>query len=345
MSDIHGGNLNKLAKKIGLKDVPPIKYDFSVNLNPLGPSKQLIDLMNNCNFDWQSYPDISCTKAISSLAEAHNIKPDSLTVGNGATELFALILTGFNIKNADYLSPCYSGYKEVCKKMRVNYNSIKSLDDVKSEVVFIGYPNNPTGHLINKDMLLNAITQNNKTLFVVDESFMDFVINSEKYTFINRKIPENLIIVKSLTKMFNIAGIRLGMACSTKENIERINQYKLPWSVNSIAQSATGILYSDNNYIKETKRVTKQLRDRLSAELSKVPGIIVFNSETNFIFFKSKNIYLQKELIRKGIFIRSCEDIECLEKGYYRIAVRKINENNELIKNIELLNGNFISNL
>jgi histidinol-phosphate/aromatic aminotransferase/cobyric acid decarboxylase-like protein len=334
MNDIHGGNINKLAVKLELENVPEIQYDFSVNLNPLGPPKQLIDLMNKNCFDWQNYPDTTCSKAVSSLANAHNIKSELVTVGNGATELFATILTAFNIKTADYLSPCYSGYKEACEKTRVKSHSIKKLDEIKSEAVFIGYPNNPTGHLIDKKIIFKTVCQNSKRLFIADESFMDFVVDSENKTFINSEIPDNLIIVKSLTKMFNIAGIRLGMAVSNKENIDNINQYRLPWSVNAIAQKIATVLYEDKSYVKETKTKTKELREELSAKLSKIQNITIYPSETNFIFFKYKDTDLQKKLLLKGVFIRSCEDIEGLKPGYYRVAVKTQEENKELIKAI-----------
>ena len=335
MKDIHGGNINKLAAKLGLEQMPEIKHDFSVNLNPLGSPEKLIKLMFNCNFDWQNYPDPLCTDAVKSLAKAHRLDPETVTVGNGATELFALILTAFNIKTADYLSPCYSGYKEVCEKSRVKYFSIKNLNEINSEAVFIGYPNNPTGHLFDKESLLKAIYKNAETLFIIDESFMDFVVDSESRTFINSKIHKNLIVVKSLTKMFNIAGIRLGMAMSSRENIKNIDLYKLPWSVNGIAQAVATILYEDKSYIKETKTKTKELREKLSSELSKIKGIEVFPSETNFILFKSVDLFLQKELLQNGIFIRSCENIEVLEKGYFRIAVKTQEENYKLIKAIK----------
>jgi histidinol-phosphate/aromatic aminotransferase/cobyric acid decarboxylase-like protein len=339
MNDIHGGNINKLVIKLDLKEMPEVKYDFSVNLNPLGPPEQLIDLMSNCNYDWQNYPDSTCAKAVDSLAKAHDIIPETLTVGNGATELFALILTAFNIKTADYLSPCYSGYKEACVKTRVKSYSIKNLEEVKSDAVFIGYPNNPTGHLIDKKIIFKTVCQNSKRLFIADESFMDFVIDSESKTFINSEIPDNLIIVKSSTKMFNIAGIRLGMAVSNKNNIEKINQYRLPWSVNAIAQKVAIILYEDKDFIKETKTKTKKLREELSSKLSKINGITIYPSDTNFLLFKFEDTDLQKKLLLKGIFIRSCEEIEGLMKGYFRIAVKNKLENCELIKAIESTKG------
>lgn len=335
MIDIHGGNIAALAKELGLKSIPKIKYDFSVNLNPLGPPPALLQLIQNQKIDWQSYPDIACAEAIKSLAEAHKISPESLTVGNGATDLFAVILTAFNIKNATYLSPCYSGYKEVCEKTRTKFKCITNLNDINSDAVFIGYPNNPTGQLIDRKILSTVIREKSEKLFIIDESFMDFVIDSKSRTFILDEFHSNLIIVKSLTKMFNIAGIRLGIAVSTKENISKINLFKLPWSVNAFAQKAASILYSNKDYVSNTKTEVKKLREDMTAKLSTIKNITLISSEVNFLLIKTKDTDLQKKLLLKGIFVRSCENIEGLEKGYYRFAIKNKKANTFLLNTIK----------
>ena len=335
MIDIHGGNIVKLAKELGLKSIPKIKYDFSVNLNPLGPPSALLQLIQNQKIDWQSYPDIACTEAVKPLAEAHKINPESLTVGNGATDLFAVILTAFDIKNAAYLSPCYSGYKEVCEKTRTKFRSITNLNDINSDAVFIGYPNNPTGQLIDKKTLATVIREKSAKLFIIDESFMDFVIDSESRTFIFDTFPGNLIVVKSLTKMFNIAGIRLGMAVSTKENISKINLFRLPWSVNAFAQKAASVLYSNKDYVMNTKTEVKKLRENMTAKLSTIKNITLIPSEANFLLIKTNDTDLQKKLLLRGIFVRTCENIEGLEKGYYRFAIKNKEANTFLLNAIE----------
>ena len=335
MIDIHGGNIAKLAVELGLKNIPEIEHDFSVNLNPLGPPPVLFELIQSHKIDWQNYPDTVCTKAVKNLAEAHKISPECLTVGNGATELFAVILTAFNIKNAAYLSPCYSGYREVCEKTRTEFRSITNLNYINSDALFIGYPNNPTGQLIDKNVLSTAIRKNSDRLFIIDESFMDFVMDSEIRTFIFDDIHRNLIVVKSLTKMFNIAGIRLGMAVSTKDNISKINLFKLPWSVNAFAQKVASILYSDKDYVMNTKTEVKKMRENMMAELSRIKNLTLIPSETNFLLVRAKDIDLQKQLLLKGIFIRSCENIEGLGKGYFRFAVKDKEANNVLFNTIK----------
>lgn len=337
MTDIHGGDITKLTKQLGLQSIPKIKYDFSVNLNPLGPPSALLQLIRNQEIDWQNYPDTACTEAVKNLAEAHKVNPESLTVGNGATELFAVILTAFNIKNAAYLSPCYSGYREVCEKTRTKFRSITNFNHINSDALFIGYPNNPTGQLIEKKILSTVIQKNPKKLFIIDESFMDFVTNSEAKSFIVDDIPKNLIIVKSLTKIFNIAGIRLGMAAGTKDNISKINLFKLPWSVNAFAQKVASVLYSDKNYIKKTKAQVKKIRENMTTEILKIKNFIPMPSEANFLLIKTKEIDLQKKLLLNGIFIRSCENIEGLGKGYYRIAIKDEEASNFLLNTIKAI--------
>ncbi len=332
MKDLHGGNINAVMNGFGftINDIPKTIYDFSVNLNPLGPSPAVLEYMLTNDCSWAKYPETYSKTAARSLAKAHNILPENIIIGNGATELFGLILQAFKIKKAASLSPTYSGYNEACSANRVKHISISNLNSYLSDAVFIGFPNNPTGHFPNKAEINSNIIKNPSTLFIIDESFIDFTFSSESY--INRDIPKNVIIVKSLTKIFSIAGLRLGFAVSTADNIKRIQASQLPWSVNSIAQNIASFLYNDVEYISKTKTKTKELRIKFTADLNKISGIQTFPSETNFILIKSDRTNLQKELLQKGFFIRSCRNIKELDKTYYRLAVKSKKENELLVK-------------
>ena len=263
------------------------------------------------------------------MAIAHNVKSENLVVGNGATELFGQILQAFDIKEAASLIPCYSGYKETCESKKIRHILIADLDSNLPQAVFIGYPNNPTGHFPIKETIDRAISKNPATLFIIDESFIDFSIKSK--TYINKNISKNVIVVKSLTKFFSIAGLRLGIATGCVENIKKIKSCQLPWSVNSIAQNIAPMLYADKEYLSISKAKTKELRDELMLKLNRIPGIKTFPSETNFILIKSDNLNLQKELLVKGFLIRSCKNIEGLGEEYYRIAVKSKKDNNLLV--------------
>ena len=349
-NDVHGGDIDAIARQLGLDFTPEIHCDFSVNLNPIGVPELVSDYITSGNYNWIDYPEANASTAIKYLAASHDIKPEMVTVGNGATELFALIIQAFKIKQAFSLAPCYSGYREASNAVGVECTNIFSLNDVNSisrvpsqsskaqstklnsrfkEAIFIGYPNNPTGTLPSHNELSTIISDNPQLLFIIDESFMDFIAQGP--TFIGKVIPANVVIVKSLTKMFSIAGIRLGMAVSTADNISQISCCRLPWSINAAAQGLAPLLYADQDFITQSQIATAELRTSLINELGQFTDIEVFPSRTNFILLKCSTRKLQLELFEKGIFIRSCEDIPGLGKGYYRIAVKNVESNAKLI--------------
>ena len=320
--DIHGGNPEAIANRLGLQKLPPIQYDFSVNLNPAGPPPLVEEYFQN-GFNWTDYPESSPTSACTALAAAHNLPENRIMVGNGATEIFALLLQVIKPAKAARLVPSYSGYSEVCEKAVIDCQAVTVLLNLP-EVVFIGHPNNPTGQLQKREALIKSIRKNRQTTFIIDESFMDFVTHAEDHSLIHEEEP-NLVIVKSLTKMFCIAGIRLGMVVGPEATINKLKQAQLPWSVNAAAQGVAPLLYQDLTHLKKSREKTVKLRFYMSEQLSKIAGITVHPSETNFILVEFEEEIadqLQGELLKSGIFIRSCSCFEGLGNRFVRLAVK-----------------------
>ncbi len=343
--DVHGGNVN-IIKNCSKED---IKYDFSVNLNPLGLSdsidKFLISMPHNLVSD---YPEVFANSAEMTIANYHNVKSENIVLGNGATEIFNMIIQAFKPKKVLCPSPTYSGYEEVCNNYNINIthenlylnanNKEKFANSAKDyDLIFIGYPNNPTGNLISKEFIKTLISINENILFVIDESFMDFVADSANYSFINTNIHKNVIVVKSLTKFYSIAGVRLGYAYGHQNIISKLRKVSLPWSVNGIAQNITPLLFADKKYIENTISQTCELRSYLVDKLKKIKEIKIYKSEVNFLLCELRNIALsakelQEKLLKEhNIFIRDCSNIIGLNNKFFRIAVKNKKTNIKLI--------------
>ena len=207
-------------------------------------------------------------------------------------------------------------------------------------MVFICNPNNPTGNLTNKDIILKisrkAIKTN--TIVVIDESFLDFVKDNKNYTAIDLlEDYNNIFIIKSMTKFFAIPGIRIGYGISkNKDIIKKIDDISVPWNINVMAERAAIVALDEKEYIDDTIEYIEDEKNFLFHELSKIEQIKVFKPEVNFIMFKTKEfIDLKEKMLSENIIIRSCGNYKGLDRNYYRIAVRTRVENEKFISTLK----------
>ncbi len=202
------------------------------------------------------------------------------------------------------------------------------------EAVFIGRPNNPTGVLLDADSLRNLAQGCENTTFIIDESFGGFVENFE--SLINNR-PENVIVVVSMTKLYAMAGVRLGFLVAGQAMAEQINRHILPWSVSSLAQVVGAKTFDDDDFTCRTAKQVKEWRCELREKLADIPALKVFDSSANFLLAKITQSapnanQLYKRALKDGIAIRVCGDFEGLDDSYFRVAVKTPDENNKLVE-------------
>ncbi len=333
----HGGDISAIAQKLGLIDVPDVKLDFSVNINPLGPPDCIMPILSAGN-GIQQYPEIYADNAASALADAHGVNDECVFVGNGSTEIMSWILQSLKPDKPAWMPPCYAGYQEICDASSLNgveINAMTDFQDSEADLLFLDSPNNPTGTILDPDEIISLAQNNTSKWIVIDESFMDFVEDSSSRTLIREDIPENLIVIKSLTKFFAIPGLRLGMGYAHSNTIGRIKKARLPWSVNALAQQAAIKLYSDQSYLNKSRATVTELRGYLTDKLNQLEGWTITPSSTNYVLVKLPNTTsaseLQADLLKKSILIRSCANFSGLGEQYVRLAVRPKNEVDDLI--------------
>jgi L-threonine-O-3-phosphate decarboxylase len=345
---VHGGNLDELSRNFKLNKENLI--DFSANINPLGINKRVKDAIINALEEVERYPDITYFNLKSGISDFEGVSYEDLVLGNGAAEVIFNLVRAIKPKKVLIPAPTFGEYEEAVLSIKssIEYYYLKEdnnwiidediinyiNDDI--DMVFICNPNNPTGILTDKEVIINIAKKalSTNTILAIDESFLDFLRNGESYSAINLlKEYNNVFIIKSMTKLFAIPGIRIGYGiCKNKNIIRQMELVSVPWNINILAEKAALEALNDKEYIDKTISYIEEEKNYLYKELSKFNNMKVFNPSVNFIMFKiNNNIDLKLELIKEDIIIRSCNNYIGLDDRYYRIAVRTREENNKLI--------------
>lgn len=347
----HGGNVQEICRKYNIDEDHIV--DFSANINPLGLSSKVRLRMIDALDKIERYPDITYYDLKSSLSKYEGIDISNILLGNGAAEVIFNIVRGMKPKKVLLPAPTFSEYEDAVKSIggEIKYYILNKenfiLDDEFIEnidesidMTFICNPNNPTGRLTSKEYIIKVLEKSKETntIVVMDESFLDFVYNKEKYSAINLcKEYSNLIIVKSLTKFFAFPGIRIGYGITNNYNfINIINSISIPWSINTVAAEGAIVALDEEEYKRETVKYVNEEKLFLYEELNKFEELNVYEGAVNFIFFKiNSNLNLREELIKEGILIRSCSNYIGLDERYYRVAVRTRRENIKLLNDLK----------
>lgn len=289
------------------------------------------------------YPDGDSSLLRDEIGKYLNVDPNNIVAGNGSSEMIELVMKAFIDKGDIILSfiPTFSMYQIFSQiysakfiGINCNENFVQDVDvlieeakNIKPKIIFICNPNNPTGYLMNK-YEIKKLLNNTDSLVVVDEAYIEFAQGS-MVEYISQY--ENLIVLRTLSKAFGLAAIRVGYMVSDKHIINIINKVKSPYNLNSISQYVGVKALREKEkmfqYVEEVKKERKYLYNKLK----KFP-IEVYPSNGNFIFFKSEVSKLDEKLNEKGILIRSfSKDLE----NHYRVTVGNRWENEEFIKSLK----------
>lgn len=326
-----------------------IRYDFSVNINPLGTPiavrQAIIDSANDiCN-----YPDPCCRELINSLAEYEGVPKSYIMCGNGAAELIYSFCAAVKPRTALELAPTFSEYSKALEnvdcsierytlKQEENFAIIDEfltfLGSKHWDVLFLCNPNNPTGQIIEPRLLeeICKMCAENDIYLFLDECFLELsddggVNSMKKYI---EQYP-NLFILKAFTKNYGMAGLRLGYClCSNRNLLECMSKTTQVWNVSIPAQKTGVVALNEKDFLLKAKSIIVEERAILIKELKKL-GFWVCLSQANYILFYSQK-KIDDALMDKGILIRDCSNYYGLGMGWYRIAVRLHEENEILIR-------------
>jgi len=205
----------------------------------------------------------------------------------------------------------------------------------KNSFLFLCNPNNPTGSILSRKQMLKIleIAKKRSTFVFVDECFIE--LSDFKQSIVkDLKKFDNLLVLRSLTKSFGLAGLRIGYGLGNKKIILILNKIKIPWNISGIGQKAASAALCYNKYLDESKKLISKETKYLINSISKIDNFSCSDTSTNFILIRTKikSKTLQKKLLRKKILIRDCSSFRSLNDHYIRIAVKTHKENLKLVK-------------
>lgn len=330
-----------------------VKLDFSVNINPLGLPDSVRQALISRVDEFSQYPDPHCRKLSGAISCQEQVPLEWIVCGNGAADLIYRLCYAIKPRKALVCAPTFSEYERALQQVdcQVVYHHLTAenqfalteriIEQLRPDIdlLFLCNPNNPTGQLIPRDLLqeILAVTKKNGCIVIVDECFLDFTDGVSVKGYL--KDMPGLVILKAFTKMYAMAGLRLGyLLAADKTLLEKVRCGAQCWSVSMPAQIAGITALSLTGWQEKTRKMVVKERQYLSEALQKL-GITVFPSSANFILFCWEGA-LYEPLLQKGILIRSCKNYIGLGEAYYRIGVKTRAENSLLIESIkETLHG------
>ncbi len=337
-----------------------VRYDASVNVNPLGMPGRVREKLLRALDTWSRYPDPECQALNRALAAFYGLEESRILCGNGAAELIWLLVQQLRPRKALLVEPTFSEYESAllsagCQAERIfltpENGFLPDMDRIAEaaakgcDMVFFCNPNNPTGVLASrKDMkILADACERRGAYLVVDECFCELSDDPEGASM----VPEiscysKLILLKAFTKTYAMAGLRLGYLLAGDDSLPgRLRRNRQPWSVSVPAQAAGIAALEEADYLEESRRLIRKERAVLAEGLETL-GLKVFSSCSNFLLFavpdEEKRCRRQDALWvnagQRGLLIRNCENFAGLGPGYYRVCVGRPEENRFLLKTI-----------
>lgn len=346
VSGTHGGiDYGELA---GLGISPDSVLDFSVSTNPFGPPPSVAEALSNASIE--HYPDSESTLLRRALARRLDISMDSLIIGSGSTELIRLIaLAYFGTGDSVIVpQPTYGEYEvasrlvgaQVVHQLMPEETSFRL--DIAQTVylmrkhhpkgIFLCNPNNPTGQYLSKEEAGEVLDSATDSLVILDEAYIAFTENA--WSSLDLIERSNVVLVRSMTKDYALAGLRLGYAVSSEPIISVLKRVKPPWNVSAIAQQAGIAALEADGYLEECGIKLREAKEFLMSGLKDM-GLSPLPSQTNFFLVRVGDAAaFKKALLKEGILVRDCTSFGLAD--YIRLAPRPIPECRRLLAAIEV---------
>ena len=348
-----GKPIAETKREYGLTEV----YKLASNENPLGPSPQVIAAVRNALDHQHLYPDPACHDLTQKISEKWNVPTTQVGVGNGSNEIIDLLIRIFCEPGDAILTSqaAFVAYQVCAQAARVKVRTVdlrpnltmdlKGLADhffrnpsSKIRLIFIPNPNNPTGTSVGGLELqefLIRLGNRDDVLLVFDEAYTEYVRNPEfkaaaqfyqKYT--------NVLVLKTFSKVYGMAGLRLGVLLAPEYVLEFYNRVRNPFNVNDLAQIAAIAALDDDAYRAESQKITWEGLDYFYQELTRL-NLPFYKSDGNFILFDTKRNAQTcfVNLLKKGIILRPVANYGF--PNYLRMTVGKAFENKKAIEAIE----------
>ena len=336
---------------------------FSSNVSPLGMPEGARAAAVEALSKADRYPDPDCRALRRALAARYGLASEDLICGNGAGDLIDRLALALRPQHALITAPTFGEYRAALERVVCTVGEwpldegngyllsegILPCIDHGLDLLVLCEPNNPTGRTSHPALLrsIAARCAETGTLLIADESFLDYVDSGDSQSLLGlvraqrepaegavtdaRPASPQVVVLRAFTKFYGMAGLRLGWCASTDRGLlAAMVEAGQPWPVSSVAQAAGIAALGDEAYATRLRRLVGDERPRLAAALAAL-GCRVVPGEANYLLFHINVHDLDARLEARGVLIRSCADFVGLERGWYRVAVRTAEENDQLI--------------
>jgi threonine-phosphate decarboxylase len=345
----------------GIYSVNPrlVRLDCSSSINPLGtPRKAIAAIKMNANSLAQKYPDPECRELKKSLSRYLGIEPEWISVGNGAIEVIYWFVYAAFVKGRVVIpAPTFCEYELASQKAgaEVTFVPLHNLELEAGPViekargadaVFLCNPNNPTGILATKQIMKIIENVDSSTIILLDECFIELADNPDTNTMIEQISKfDNLVILRSLTKSFGLAGLRVGYGVCNPTLAKKLSANKIPWNVNGLAQVAgVAALLERRRYLSKARALVKKERKFLHDSIGKLRSFRPLRSNSNYFLVhlqgRNSTQFRDRLLKKTGVLVRDCSTFTGMGTQYIRIAVKMHTENILLLKALEAFDHN-----
>jgi threonine-phosphate decarboxylase len=330
----------------------PGLIDFSTSLNPLGPPPEALQAYKMAVADISRYPPPYPRLLESHIAGWLGVDPDSVLAGNGSTHLIYLLTRVLNLRSASVALPTFSEianalvaaastvsplYTSRENNFRLDPRAVSAALRNGADGIFFGRPNSPTGTLMNLDEAAEIVAQcdRHNACCVFDEAFIEFA--DDRRSMIELIKPfSKLLVLRSLTKIFAIPGLRLGYLVGAANYVAMLRAVIEPWSVNVVAAAvARACLGVSSSFIEKTRALVAMERSAIESGLSRSRKLRVYRSSANFIMLEVADEGgegdFARHLRRTSIVIRDLGALPGCGPGFYRLGIRAPEDNARLL--------------
>ncbi len=314
---VPGKPIEEVERELGITGT----IKLASNENPLGPSPKAVAAVKKVLEGLNRYPDGSGFYLSQALAKKYGVDVNEIILGNGSNELIELVVRTFVQPGDEIVSadPSFVVYKMItqaaggtngivpCKDMRHDLDAMAERITTKTKVVFIANPNNPTGTMNTKaemDRFMQRVPDH--VIVAVDEAYFEYVTHAEYPDSLDYlKEGKNILALRTFSKIYGLAGLRIGFGITTAEIAELMNKVRQPFNTNSLAQAGALAALADRKHVEKSIALNNEGKQLLYQSFQQL-GISYIPTETNFIMFETaldaRDVF--NTLMRQGVIIR-----------------------------------------
>jgi histidinol-phosphate aminotransferase len=335
-----GKPAEEVARELGIADA----VKLASNENPLGPSPLALEAMERVLANVHRYPDARAHSLRERLAARHGVSMPEVLTGNGSNELIELVVRTFCTArhHVVFAEPSFVVYRMIALAQGVPFSAVPLRDEAhdleamaaaatpQTRVMFIANPNNPTGTHVGRaalESLLKSLRP--EVIVVIDEAYVDYADADDYPDALRlRDLRERLIVLRTFSKIYGLAALRVGYAVGPAELLDYMNRVRAPFNVGTLGQVAALAALDDQSHIERSRLSNREQRARLLVELSRL-GLRVVPSQANFVYvdFGQAVAPLYERLLRLGVIIRPFGSLPMCA----RVTVGTAGENDRLL--------------